>query len=70
MVTKYRQLENIIYLSRAMDKQIDDYIKELKIELQQLAKLGHNTVKMKTKLNVRLIAPERSLVDDMMQRKE
>lgn len=72
MVTKYRQLENIIYLfkdSADIDKQINSYISELKTELTQLLKLGHNAVKVETKLNVKLSAQEQQLVDDMMSRK-
>jgi len=50
MVTKHRHLENLIYLSKDLDVEINRYIKELKVELQQLHKSGHNVVKIETKL--------------------
>ena len=70
MVTKYRFLENLIFLkgNKEVETQINDYIEELRVELKQLQKLGHNAVKIESKLNVNLTRLEQSLVDDMLRR--
>ena len=72
MVTKHRQLENLIFLTKGEDvikKQIEQYIKELEVEIRELQKRGFMGVKIETKLNVSLSRQEQMLVEDMEKRK-